>query len=51
MAYLGAVEACQQPLVGGAAVVNFSDLGQPVQMHVYGEVVRSAQTPNDDLVM
>lgn len=51
MTHLGAVEARQQPLVGGAAVINFSDLGQPVQMHVHGEVVGSAQTPDDNLVM
>lgn len=51
MTYLGAVEARQQPLVGGAAVVNFPDLGQPVEVHVHGEVVGSAQAPDDDLVM
>lgn len=48
---LGAVEARQQPLVGGAVVVNFPDLGQPVQVHVHGQVVGSAQTPDDNLVM
>lgn len=51
MTYLGAVEARQQPLVGSAAVVNFSNLGQPVEVHVHGEVVGSAQAPDDDLVM
>lgn len=50
-AYLGAIEARQQPLVGGAVVVNFPNLGQPMQMHVHGEVVGSAQTSDDDLVM
>lgn len=51
MTYLGAVEARQQPLVGSAAVVNFSNLGQSVEVHVHSEVVGSAQAPDDDLVM
>lgn len=49
--YLGAVEARQQPLVGGAAVVDFSDLGQAVKVHVHSEVVGPAEARDDDLIV
>lgn len=49
--YLRAVEARQQLLVGGAAVVHLSDLSQPVEVGVYGEVVGLAEARNDDLIM
>lgn len=37
--------------MGGAVVVNFSNLGQPMEVHVDSEVIGSAQAPDDDLVM
>lgn len=49
--YLRAIEARQQLLVSGAAVVHFSYLSQPVEMGVYGEVVGFAEARNDDLIM
>lgn len=49
--YLGAIEARQQLLVSGAAVVHFPDLGQPVEMGVDGEVVGLAEARHDDLIM
>lgn len=49
--YLRAVEAHQQPLVGGAAVIHLSDLGQAVEVSVHGDVIGLAETRHDDLVM
>lgn len=49
--YLRAVEARQQPLVSGAAVVYFSDLSQAVEVGVHCEVVGLAEARNNDLIM
>lgn len=49
--YLRAVEARQQPLVSGAAVVHFSNLSQSVEVGVHSEVVGLAEARNNDLIM
>lgn len=49
--YLRAVEARQQPLVGGAAVVHLSDLGQAVEVSVHRDVIALAEARDDDLIM
>lgn len=49
--YLRAVEAGQQPLVRGRAVVQLPDLGEPVEVGVHGEVVRPAEARHHDLVV
>lgn len=49
--HLGAVEARQQPPVGGAAVVHVPDLGQAVEVGVDRDVIALAQTRHHDLVM
>lgn len=49
--YLRAVEARQQPLVSGAAVVYLSDLSQSVEVGVHSEVVGLAEARNNDLIM
>lgn len=50
-AHLRAVEARQQPPVGGAAVVHLADLGQAAEVSVHGDVVAPAEARDDDLVV
>lgn len=50
-AYLRSVEARQQPLVRGAAVVYLSDLSQAVEVGAHGEVVGPAEARDHDLVV
>lgn len=49
--YLRAIEASQQPLVSGAAIVYFTNLSQSVEVGVHGEVVGLAEACDNDLVM
>lgn len=49
--YLGAVEARQQPLVGDAAVVHLSNLGQAVKVSIHADVIVLAEARHDDLIM
>lgn len=49
--YLRAVEARQQPLVSGAAVVYLSDLSQSMEVGVHSEVVGLAEARNNDLIV
>lgn len=49
--YLGAVEAGQEPLVRGPAVVYLSDLGQSVKVGVHGEVIGLTEACDDYLIM
>lgn len=51
MMYLRAVEAGQQPLVSGAAIVYFTNLSQSVEVGVHSEVVGLAEACNNDLVL